>query len=199
MQSLHLFLKAYVECIFNWEYVINIKSDVSFSFGNKHKKHDKYKHSLIHIYELFVIVWISNYFSTLVLHNITLLTLAPMDGTYLKISITLTQTSGMRFSSSHFQMKDGCIFNGYIKKKSSVIPLWSILRKQSLCTHIGTEIHNVRSRHPVACDILALRQICWVRMWYSSAKKNLTLWIPFQHSIKEQQTKLRSYGSSWKH
>lgn len=62
---------------------------------------------LIHIYELFLIVCISNYSSTLVLCEITLLTLPPMDGTYLMTSITLTQTSGMRFSSSHFQMKDG--------------------------------------------------------------------------------------------
>lgn len=58
MPSLHHFLKAYVECIFNWGYFINIKSDVSFNFSNKHKKHDKYKHSDIYIYMSYLSLYV---------------------------------------------------------------------------------------------------------------------------------------------
>lgn len=65
---------------------------------------------------------------------------------------------------------------GTFKKKVKSHPVMIYPKETaSLHTHTGTEIHNVRSGHPVVCDILALRQVCWVRTWYSSAKKNLTL------------------------
>lgn len=107
MPSLHHFLKAYVECIFNW-YFINIKSDVYFYFGNKHKKHDKYKHSDIYTY----MSYLSLYVFQIVPPHLFFVTSVSLpylqwNDTYLRISITLIQTSGMRFSSSHFQMKDG--------------------------------------------------------------------------------------------
>lgn len=105
MPSLHHFPKAYVECIFNWYF---IKSDVYFYFGNKHKKHDKYKHSDIYTY----MSYLSLYVFQIVPPHLFFVTTVSLpylqwNDTYLRISITLIQTSGMRFSSSHFQMKDG--------------------------------------------------------------------------------------------